>query len=46
MNNIKNYTTIHLRLNQTNVLEVVKLLMTYLVLYVFQEYVFQITLKI
>ena len=33
---IKNYTTIHLQLNSTNVLEVVILSMTYLIKYVFQ----------
>ena len=37
----KNFTTIHLQLNQTIVLEVAILLMTYLI-----EYKFQIKLKI
>ena len=37
----KNFTTIHLQLNQTIVLEVAILLMTYLI-----EYTFQIKLKI
>ena len=38
---VKNYTTIHLQLNKTNVLESVIHLMTYLL-----KYVFQIKLKI
>ena len=37
MNTVKNYATIHLQLNQTNVLEVVILSMTYLIQYVFQN---------
>ena len=41
MNAIKNRTTIHLRLNKTNALEVVIILMTYLI-----EYLFQIKQKI
>ena len=36
MNAIKNRTTIHLRLNKTNALEVVIILMTYLIDYLFQ----------
>ena len=36
MNTIKNFTTIHLRLNSIGALEVVILLMTYLITYVFQ----------
>ena len=36
MNTVKNYTTIHLRLNLRNVLEVVIHLMTFLKKYVFQ----------
>ena len=43
MNTVKNYTTIHLSLNQINVLEVVILLMTYLNLI---NYMFQIKQKI
>ena len=36
MNTVKNYPTIHLRLNWIDMLEVVILLMTYLIKYVFQ----------
>ena len=36
MNTIKNYITLHLQLNLIDVLEVVILLMTYLIKYVFQ----------
>ena len=36
MNPVKNFTTIHLQLNYTNVLEVVILSMTYVIKYVFQ----------
>ena len=36
MNTVKNFTNIHLRLNQIVVLEVVILLMTYLIKYAFQ----------
>ena len=36
MNTVKNYTTIYLQLNQMDVLEVVTILMTYLIKYVFQ----------
>ena len=36
MNTLKNFTTIHLLLNQMDALEVVILLMTYLIKYVFQ----------
>ena len=36
MNTANNYSTIHLRLNQVDVLEVVTLLMTYRIKYVFQ----------
>ena len=41
MNTFKNYTAIHLRLNQISLLEVVIFLMTYL-----KEYMFQLKLKI
>ena len=37
MNTIKNFTTMHLWLTKINVLEVVILLMTYLIKYVFQK---------
>ena len=37
MNTVKNYTNIHLRLSYIDVLEVVILLMTYLIKYVFQR---------
>ena len=36
MNPVKNFDTIRLQLNETNVLEVVILLMIYLIKYVFQ----------
>ena len=36
MNRVNSYTTIHLQLNQIDVLEVVILLMTYLIKYIFQ----------
>ena len=36
MNTAKNFTSIHLQLNYTEVLELVILLMTYLIKYVFQ----------
>ena len=36
MNTVKNFTTFHLQLNKIDVLEVVILLMTYLIMYVFQ----------
>ena len=36
MNTVKNFTTIHLRLNYIDVLEVGRILMTYLIRYVFQ----------
>ena len=36
MNTVRNYTTIHLQLNLIDVLEVVILLMTYLINYMFQ----------
>ena len=35
MNTVKNFTTIHLRLNYIDVLEVGRILMTYLIKYVF-----------
>ena len=41
MNTVKNFTTIHLRLNEIHVLEIVIVLMTYL-----KKYVFQLKLKI
>ena len=37
MNTVKNFTTIHLWLNHIDVLEVVILLITYLIKYVFQN---------
>ena len=36
MNTVKNFITIHLRLNYIDVLEVGRILMTYLIRYVFQ----------
>ena len=36
MNAVKNYNTIHLQMNYIDVLEVVILLMTYLIKYVFK----------
>ena len=36
MNAVKNFTTIHLQLNEIDALEVIILLMTYLIKYVFQ----------
>ena len=36
MNTVKNFTTIYLRLNEIDVLEVVLLLVIYLIKYVFQ----------
>ena len=36
INTVKNFTTIHLQLSLTNVLEVIILLMIYLIKYVFQ----------
>ena len=38
MNTVKNCTTVHLQLNYLDVLEVVILLMTYLIKYVFQSH--------